>query len=155
MFKIEYEIKLNDAGRPYIALPENYEQNPEDKFFVLELSRYFLQNTYNNMTSPPYDQNTIDMMNITVTMHGQIGDEIANIIWHNMKINGEAHKLIGMEWDLAVQTEEERDAIPEHGIIEEDRLYLRAEGLKVFVIEGGQIYELRGGTTNNNWINIT
>jgi hypothetical protein len=32
MLKIEYEIKLNENGRPYIDLPTDYEDKPEDKF---------------------------------------------------------------------------------------------------------------------------
>ena len=154
MFKIEYEIKLNDEGRPCIDLPKDYEHRPEDKFFWIEMARYFLQVTRKRMTAPPYDQNTMNMMDVTIPLLGQIGDEMARIVYHNMIAAGEAHKLVGMDWDMSVQTTEERDAIPDVGIVHNNRLYLRQEGLKVFVFEGGTIYELKGGTTNENWVEI-
>jgi hypothetical protein len=154
MFKIEYEIKLNDEGRPCIDLPKDYEHRPEDKFFWIEMARYFLQVTRGRMTAPPYDQNTMNMMDISIPLLGQIGDEMARIVYHNMIAAGEANKLIGNDWDMFVQTIVERDAIPDVGIVHNNRLYLRQEGLKVFVLEGGTIYELKGGTTNENWIEI-
>ena len=43
MHNIEYEIKLNEQGRPCISIPENHENNPEDKFFAIELARYLPQ----------------------------------------------------------------------------------------------------------------
>ena len=153
MHEIEFEIKLNDEGRPYIDLP-SYKPNPEGKFFALEMARYILQTTHVNMTSPPYSQYAIDEVDRTVRMLGQIGDEMARILWHQMKTAGEAHRYIGMDWDMHVQSIEERDAIPEHGIIFQERLYLREEGLKVFVLQGAQIFELQGGTTNDNWVEL-
>jgi hypothetical protein len=151
---IEYEIKLNDEGRPCIDLPKDYEHRPEDKFFWIEMARYFLQVTRGHMIAPPYDQNTMNMMDVTIPLLGQIGDEMARIVYHNMIAAGEANKLIGMDWDMSVQTIAERDAIPDVGIVYNNRLYLRKEGLKVFVLEGGAIYELNGGTTNENWTEI-
>ena len=47
MHTIEYEIGLNDEGRPFIGLPEDYEQNPEDRFFAIEITRYILQDLMN------------------------------------------------------------------------------------------------------------
>jgi len=148
---IEYEIKLNDEGRPCIDLPKNYEQIPEDKFFWLEMARYFLQVTHNKMTAPPYDQNTIDMMDISIRLLGQVGDEMARILWHSMKAAGET-TLAFNRWHVYVNTTEERDAIPEHGMIQDGKLYLREEGLIVYVLEGARRFVLRGGTTNDNWI---
>ena len=34
MYNIEYEIKLNEQGRPCIDLSQDYEHRPEDKFFA-------------------------------------------------------------------------------------------------------------------------
>jgi hypothetical protein len=148
---IEYEIKLNDEGRPCIDLPLSYEPSPEDKFFALEMARYFLQVTHNKMAVPPYDQNTIDMMDISIRLLGQVGDEMARILWHSMKAAGET-TLAFNRWHVHINTIEERDAIPEHGMVQYGKLYLREEGLTVYVTQTAQRFVLEGGTTNDNWI---
>ena len=52
-FKIEYEIRLNDDGRPYIHLPDNFQNIAEHRFFVLEMSRYILYDVVEkNMEKP-------------------------------------------------------------------------------------------------------
>ena len=153
MFKIEYEIKLNEKGRPYIDLPPTYEQIPENQFFALEMARYTLQKTHAGMKIPPFDQYTIDIMDATICMLGQMSDEVARILWHQMKVAGEATLVYG-RWHIYVTTIEERDAISEHGIIQNGKLYLRKEGLKVYVLEGARRFELKGGTTNDHWVLI-
>jgi len=149
---IEYEIKLNDSGRPCIDLPSTYEPIPEDKFFAIELARYLLQETYSRR-SPEFDKETAWAMDIAIRSLGQIGDEIAKLLWHSMKVAGETTLIYG-RWHVHVDTIEERDAIPEYGIIQNEKLYLREEGLKVFVLKGAQRFELKGGTTNDNWVKL-
>ena len=36
MYNLEYNIGLTKEGRPCIELSEDYEQNPEDRFFANE-----------------------------------------------------------------------------------------------------------------------
>jgi hypothetical protein len=153
MLEIKYEIKLNDRGRPCIDMPPNNGNRIEDKFFAFEIARYLLQGTYSGL-SPEFDPETKNKIFITIQMLGQISDDVAKLLWENMRVDGQAFKLIGTPWDVSVQTEEERDAIPEHGIVYNERLYLREAGLKVFVIQGGALYELQGGTTNDHWVEI-
>jgi hypothetical protein len=148
---IEYEIKLNDEGRPCIDLPQTYGHNAEDKFFAIEMARYFLQVTRNRMTAPPYDQHTIDGMDVTIPILGQIGDEMARILWHQMKTAGDAQFLMGAKFHVICDSIEERDNIDDRGILYQDKLYVRQEGLKVLVRgEKYLVYELR----NDNWIEL-
>lgn len=149
---IEYEIKLNDSGRPCIDLSPTYEPTAEDKFFAIELARYLLQETYSRR-SPELNKETTWAMDIAIRSLGQIGDEIAKLLWHSMKAAGET-TLIFDRWNVYVNTTDERDAIPVHGIIQEGKLYLREEGLIVYVLEGAQRFELKGGTTNDNWVEL-
>ena len=151
MNKIEYEIKLNDSGRPCIDLPPDHENNPEDKFFAIELARYLLQDTYSRR-SPEFDKETAWAMDIAIRSLGQVGDEIARILWHNMKTSGDASFIIGQKFHAIVDTIEERDKIDEKGILYQDKLYVRQEGLKVLVRkESYVVYELK----NDNWIIVS
>lgn len=151
MFEIKYEIKLNEHGRPYIDLPPDYPMIPENQFFALEMARYTLQKTHAGMKIPPFDQYTIDTMDSTIRMIGQMSDEVARILWHSMKALGDA--MIDLGWDFHVQCNsiEERDKIDDRGILYQGKVYVRQEGLKVRVWDMNEfgsepkIYELKGG----------
>lgn len=41
-FKIEYDIKLNDEGRPYIEIGDDFSGHPEHRFFAFEITKYVL-----------------------------------------------------------------------------------------------------------------
>lgn len=86
MFEIKYGIELNEKGRPYIYLPENYEQRPEDRFFALEICRYMLQDVLTRRT-PNLDGNTVQQMENSETLLGQLGDEVAALLFDSFKVN--------------------------------------------------------------------
>jgi len=159
MLKIEYEIKLNEQGRPCIDLSPDYEHNPDDKFFALELSRYYLQTVYNKM-GEKYDQHTKDMMDIGIRLLGQIGDEMAELIYGDMRMMGDVAVGLGGKYQIAVKSIEERDAIPSIGFFHNGKIFNRQEGLKVCVREMlvelycDSIYELQGGISNDNWVKL-
>lgn len=158
MLEIEYEIKLNEQGRPCIDLAPDYEQKPEDKFFAIEIARYFLQNTHSRMTIPPYDQNTVNATTVAIALLGQLGDEMARILWHQMKTAGDAEFILGRDFHVQCDSIEERNKIDNRGILYYDKLYVRQEGLRVLTedIDGiWKIFELKGGTTNDNWERIS
>ena len=164
MLEIKYEIKLNEQGRPCIDLPRSYENNTEDKFFALEMARYLLQATYGRMTTPPYDANTIEKMKETITILAQIGDEVAEMIWNQMKMMGDVAVTMSSNYNyhIEVNSIEERDAIPENGYFHMGKVFNRQEGLKVLVLNENHdestlyatIYQLKEGITNENWIEL-
>lgn len=157
MHNIEYEIKLNEQGRPCISIPENHENNPEDKFFAIELARYLLQDTYGRR-SPEFDKETAWAMDVAIRSLGQIGDEMARILWHNMKASGDAQFILGADFHVMCDSIEERDKISDRGILYYDKLYVRQEGLKVLTKDTDdiwKIFELKGGTTNDNWERVS
>jgi hypothetical protein len=162
MYKIEYGIGLNENGRPCIELPEEYEQKPEDKFFAIEIARYYMQMVEANMDDSIYDQNTFQSMDVAIRLLGQLGDEMAIITHEGMRAQGEVSILTGSAYQIVVESIEERDALPEKNIIYDDKLFDRVEGLKVRVrqlldnYEEGMsgTYELQNGITNENWVKI-
>lgn len=157
MLKIEYQIKLNEHGRPYIDLPPDYQHNPDDKFFALEVSRYYLQAVFNKMDSR-YDQHTKDTMNIAINLLGQISDEMAELIYGDMKMMGDVAVGLGGKYHIIVKSIEERDAIPLIGYFHKGKIFNRQEGLKVCVRESfvevyeDTIYVLQNGIGNDNWV---
>ena len=152
MHKINYEIKLNDEGRPYIDLPLDYEHSAEDKFFALEMCRYLLQVTYNRMASPKYDQHTIDMMDTTIRLLGQIGDEVAELIRNNMESMGDMAIMMDNNYHIRVVSIEERDKLPLDNIFYDGKIFKRQIGLKVLVLSELNIYELKNDI--ENWVLI-
>lgn len=149
MLKIEYEIKLNEAGRPYISLPDDYDNKPEDKFFVMELARYFLEGSYFRRKSQ-LDSQAAEVIENSVSLLGQVSDEMAEILFNNMKAAGDMDMMLDKRYHLCVDTIEERDALPEY-IVYHDKIYQRQEGLIVFVLDGLKLFVLKDGITNDNW----
>jgi len=153
MLGIEYEIKLNDTGRPCIELSSEYKDKAEDKFFSIELARYFLQSVYARRSSE-FDQESSNAMDIGIRLLGQIGDEMAEILWNNMKNLGDIAFITECRYHIMVKTIEERDKLSDKGIIEGNKLFIKQEGLKVLVTNEMKIYELKGGITNENWCDV-
>lgn len=159
MHNIRYEIGLNEQGRPCIELPEDYEQRPEDRFFALEICRYMLQDLMARRTED-LDSDTVEQMDEAERLLGQLGDEVAAILYDMMKSQGEAIMMLEPSYHITLKTIEERDALPETDIIFNDMIFNRVEGLKVAVqlYEDNftpyiEIYELVDGITNEHWVN--
>ena len=153
MHTIDYEINLNERGRPCIGLPTSYKDKPEDKFFAMEIARYVLQNTYDRL-SENFDIGTAKKLDITLRVLGQIGDQMAELLWNGMKASGDAEMIMGKSYNVAVDTIEERNDLATTGILEDEKIFLRTEGLKVFVKDENKIYMLSGGDKNENWIEV-
>ena len=161
MYRIEYEIGLNEQGRPYIGLPEDNEQRPEDRFFALEICRYMLQDLLARR-SPDLDPQTIGAMDEAERLLGQLGDEVAAILYDLMRTQGELHVMLDSAYHIEVTSIEERDALPEKDIVYEDKIFDRVEGLRIYVLQSLEIYdmnvsgayELIGGITNEHWVKL-
>ena len=157
MNTIEYEIGLNETGRPFIGFPAEYKPTAEDRFMALELARYIILTTHGRMTIPPFNQDTIDKIGETLAILGQISDEVAEIIWHNMKAAGEAQMILGAKFHVQCENIEDRNKIDDRGILYFGKLYQRQEGLKVLCQDNDnvwKIYELKDGITNENWVEV-
>ena len=161
MYKIEYEIALNDEGRPYIGLPDNYENKPEDRFFALEIARYILGDLLVRRTAE-LDEETTDNMIQAEALLGQLGDNVAEILYNMMRNSAELQMSFDCAYHSQVSSIEERDALPDKDIIYEGKIYDRVEGLRVYVLQPLEIYdmnvsgayELKGGITNEHWVKI-
>ena len=151
--KIEYEIDLNPDGRPYIKLSEDYEDKIEDKFFVIEITRYLLQNVFNKRSST-FDKNTSNKLNEALTILGQVSDEMSEILKGQMEYLGNLFLNMNSTYHLFVKTIEERDNLPTTDIMFNTKIYSREDGLKVLVLDTMKIYKLEGGIENENWKEI-
>lgn len=154
MNNIEYNIGLNDEGRPHIYLPDDYNQNPDDRFFAIEVTRYILQDVLSRRT-PELDSKTVKVMDETERLLGQIGDEMAAILYDNMKALAETSKMLGSQYNVSVNNIEERDILPEFNILYDGKIFSREIGFKVAVFDDSiYIYELVDGITNEHWVKL-
>lgn len=153
MHKIEYEIKLNENGRPYIYLPEDFEDKSEHKFFVMELTIYMLQEIYHKRINQ-LDQNTIDKLKQSIDVLLMVSDEAADIIKGQLETMGDVSLITNKAHHIQVKTIKERDNLNYNGIIYNNKIFKRIEGLKVLVTEDMKIYELKDGIDNKNWVEI-
>ncbi len=150
MYRIEYEVKINESGRPYISLPDDYEQRPEDRFFAIEITRYILQDLLQRR-KPDLDENTVEKMGTCASLLGQIGDSVAEILWNAMKNQGDVMLMLDSKYHIQVSTIEERDNLGMEYIYYNNKIFERQEGLKVLVLDNETVYELKNGINNENW----
>lgn len=153
MHKFEYEIQLNEDGRPFINIPENYVEKPEDKFMALELTCYILRKLIekrgNNL-----DDDTLKALENSFKNIIMISDEVADLIKGQMEVSAEFDLLTKDSYHIQVENIKERNALNYNGIIRGDKIYKRVQGLRVLVTSENKIYELRDGIDNENWIEI-
>jgi len=171
MFNIKYKIELNDEGRPYIGLPDDYEQRPEDRFFAIEVVRWMLQDIYTRK-GVELDVNTLTALQEAVMLLGQLGDEVAEIIYGIMKSQGELDMMLNKLFQVNVKSIEERDNLPNKGIFYDGKIFDRVEGLLVQINDSKlgdshyaytqgdftpitEIFELVGGITNEHWVKLS
>jgi hypothetical protein len=158
MNKIEYEIKLNDSGRPCIELPVDYEHNPEDRFFAIELARYILQDVFNRRKEK-FPEDTSEKIESCITILGQVGDEVAHILYDVMRAQGTMKMMLDVPYHIQVNSYEELELLPNKNIIYGESIFDRAEGLRVYVLQPLEVYdkeisglyELVDGITNEHW----
>lgn len=161
MYDINYTIGLNEHGRPCIELPKDYEHRPEDRFFVLEVARYMLQDLLARRT-PDLDSQTVSAIDEAERVIGQIGDEVAEILFEMMKNLGEASKQFGNAFDIKVESIEERDALPIKNILYKNMIFDREDELTVLVytydpetfMPVETRYRLVNGIDNENWVEL-
>ena len=79
---------------------------------------------------------------------------MAELLWNTMKAYGDTEITWNRSYYVAVDTLEERNNLATTGILEGERLFLREEGLRVLVREENKIFELQGGNTNENWVEV-
>lgn len=152
MYTIEYDIKLNESGRPCIDLPQEHEDKPEDKFLALELARYVLQGVYMRKSSE-FNPETGEKLEIAINLLGQIGDEVAALLWEGMKLSGDAAFIMNSRYHIQVETVEERDKLGFVSVYN-SKVFKRQEGLKVLVTNEMKVYKLQGGIENENWTEV-
>ena len=153
MLKLNYEVGLNEDNRPIIKLPKNYKNKVEDKFFALEFSRYIISIIFNNRPEEFTPKETKDL-NTCLNVLGQLSDELSKIIYDDLKSKGLNHLNINKTYHIQVANIGERNKLNYNGIIYNDTIYSRTEGLKVLVADDMKIYELVGGIDNENWKEI-
>lgn len=153
MHKFEYEIQLNDENEPYINIPDDYIDKPEDKFMALELTCYILQQLLVTRKKS-LDNNTIQALKNTLDTLSKISEEVADLIKTTMVIKGETSMQINHTYHIQVNTVKERDSLNYNGIIRDDKIFKRVVGLRVLITSENTIYELCDGIDNKNWKKI-
>lgn len=153
MYTIEYDIQLNEAGRPYVELPDDYENQPEDRFFSIEMTRYILQDLiYRRSTE--LDENTNKHLDNTINLLGQVSDEMAEILFGEMRRMADVEIMLNPKYHIQIESIEDRNALPEKFIYYNNKIFDRIVGLRVLVTKEMKIYELTEGITNENWKEI-
>jgi len=118
------------------------------------LAKYVLQDVYNHRSSE-FDEEAAKTIDISIRLLSQVGDEIAGIIWNQMKIMGEVAVILDARFHIQVESFDELNKFSfSNYILHNNKIYEKKEGLKAFVVDQGFIYELQKDTENQLFWNI-
>jgi hypothetical protein len=143
MYKIKYDIELNDSYRPCIELPPDNETNVEDKFFAIEISRYFLEKSKEN-TKHLISESAIKSLEDASDILGQVSDEMAHILFDEMLSTGELMMRLDDKYPFNVDSLEELELLGDYTKVGE-RIYKKKNGLQVTVTGKSGTYEYNDG----------
>ena len=101
---------------------------------------------------PDLDENTVEKMTTSTALLGQISDSVAELLWDDMRNQGDVMLMFDSKYHIQVNSVEERDNLDMKFIYYNNKIFQRQEGLKVFVLENETVYELKNGINNENWI---
>lgn len=153
MLRFEYEIKLNDKGRPYIHIPDGYNDNPEDKFMSLELARYLVLNLI-TLRGTELPENEVNALQSTFDTLEVLSDEIAVLLKKQMENLGDTTLTVQRNYHITVDNIEQRNNLNYEGIIHKGKIFKREKGLRVLVLKDMKVYELVNGIDNENWTEL-
>lgn len=161
MFSFNYNIELTEEGRPYIAPVGNTTKEMsmvEHKFMAMEMARSVISSTIELHESdpqrrplPPEELERLKRLEYEIT---RVSNIFSITIKEQFELLGIADRMINKDFDITVVTEQDRDALNYNGIISDDKIYKREEGLKVKVLRTGEVFQLVGGIDNEHWTKI-
>jgi hypothetical protein len=158
MFNFQYEIHFAEDGRPFIepvGLTTKEMSFIEHKFMCLEITRTFISQTVlSHQQKGTLPSEELDRL---IRMEGdliRVSNVLAKTIKDQKDLLNIADRLINKNYDVSVNSIEERNALNYEGFIFDDRIYKRVEGLKVKVLNTGEIFELIGGVDNEHWTKL-
>jgi hypothetical protein len=103
--------------------------------------------------SSEFNPETGEKLEIAINLLGQIGDEVAALLWEGMKLSGDAAFIMNSRYHIQVESIEERDKLGFVSVYN-SKVFKRQEGLKVLVTNEMKVYKLQGGIENENWTEV-
>ena len=154
MLGFNYEIKIDENGMPFVELSKDYEENPEDKFMILDLvSRMFTGIMMKPELLDKYSEKEQEYFRITNSILYVIRNDSGSQLKKRMDELGITEMLNKTKnYHISVSTIYQRNSLNYNGIIYEDKIFRRMEGLRVLVLETMEVFELVGGIDNVHWI---
>lgn len=84
MYNFKYDIKLREDNRPYIYLPDDFSDDPEHRFMVLEVTTYMLSDLIDKYNETGKSENLINELIFVRDFLGEISDESAILIKNSL-----------------------------------------------------------------------
>lgn len=163
MREFKYEIKYDEHNEPYVIVPQDYTDTIEDKFMMVSLVSYLMKNVLDEKKLV-YGEKEVSMLENTVEFLDGVAYNLGQLMTGENLFADEMKETINQEpksseeikeedeYHIVVDKVKDRNELPKHNIIHNDRIFEREEGLRVYVKSTGKIYELRGGVSNNKWV---
>ena len=106
MYNIEYDLKLDENGFPYIEIPNPDEIRIEDKFFNVAMSEYMIAKSF-HLNRDTFDENTILEMTNVLTWLNEVKVSLGEIVLEQMEIMGDIDMMINNNFHFKVNSLDE------------------------------------------------
>jgi len=150
-----YEIKIDDeTGRPYIKLPDDYEDKAEDKFMAIQLCTYLLNEVYEKRygkilgefgddeekVKELTDSDEFLAFDITLDFLNDVAESTGDILMEQMKSTAEMKTMLNNSYLFQVNSYDDLKNVKPKNNLFGGSLYDRFDGMKVRVVDEDCIY---------------
>lgn len=101
MYNIEYDLKLDENGLPYIEIPENSEVRIEHRFFNMAMVEYMLTMSF-ELTKHGFDEKTANEMVNVLKWITEVKLSLGDIVLEQMEIMGDVEFAISKNYHFKV-----------------------------------------------------
>lgn len=84
MYEFKYDIEVDEGGRPYINLSKEFNDAPEHKFMVLEITLSLLYNAMSNEVFMGRNPEFKKEMEISTAFLHDLSDQVAVLVLEGM-----------------------------------------------------------------------
>ncbi len=146
MRELKYDIGLNDEGNPFVKISKEYEENPEDKFVIFQLTTYILM----NISPKIKDDQTKADIDYCIDALGKLSGYVGNLLKGIMITNGEMDRIANKDLAIEVNSYDDLVELISTNIscgyfIHDVKMYDVDKGIVFKIKDSGKIYSYFDG----------
>jgi hypothetical protein len=147
MYNIEYDLKLDKNGFPYIEIPETSDDRIEHRFFNIAMSEYMISRSF-ELNKDSFDDKTAGEMINVLKWLSELKMSLGEIVLEQMEIMGDVEMMINKNFHFKANSLDELENLY-NNFTYDGKMFNKKNGLIALVGDYKYVY------TDDKWIEIT